>query len=140
MEIELIHLLIARLTLVKEDLLMLLDNQIDYILADADNINATLDNVNRALRIVKELETETKTKNLNNKNMELLKNYKIEVYKNNSGIETIDFKASDNEEAIKELKSYINPYDNENSNKYELDLFCAETDKFIHSIKTNYYT
>ena len=63
MEAELIHLLIARLTLVKEDLLMLLDNQIDYILADADNINATLDNVNRALRIVKELETETKLNN-----------------------------------------------------------------------------
>jgi hypothetical protein len=78
--------------------------------------------------------------------MEPLKEYKIEVYKNNIGIDTIDFEATDNESAIKELKLYMNPHDNESSYKYELCLFCVNyhnlvsSIKFIHSIKTNYYT
>ena len=57
-----LNLLISRLTLVKEDMIMLL-NECDFIVTDTDNINATLNNVNRALKIAKELETETKLNN-----------------------------------------------------------------------------
>ncbi len=74
--------------------------------------------------------------------MEKLRTYIIEVYNEKfySSVDRIEFKASNNKEAIKELKSYINPFDNENSSKYELVLFCGKTDSFIDSIKTNYYS
>lgn len=49
--------LIERLTLIKEDLEMLLNSDFDYnFVTDRDNVNATLNNVNRALQIVKELQ------------------------------------------------------------------------------------
>lgn len=69
-----------------------------------------------------------------------LNKYKIEVYKNNCGIYTMYFEAVNDKEAVKELHSYINPYDNENSNTYEMELYCTENDMFIDSINTNYYT
>ncbi len=53
--------LIERLTLVKEDMEILLDNESDFVVTDVDNVNATLNNVNRALKIAKELQA----KNIN---------------------------------------------------------------------------
>jgi hypothetical protein len=48
--------LIEKLTLIKEDLEMILDSDFDYdFVTDRNNINATLNNVNIALKIAKEL-------------------------------------------------------------------------------------
>lgn len=52
-----LNLLLARLILVKEDMEIILHSDFDYdFVTDKDNVNATLNNVNRALEIVKELQ------------------------------------------------------------------------------------
>jgi hypothetical protein len=66
-----------------------------------------------------------------------MKNYKVTVWNTstNSDLESYEFEAENDKDAIDEMKSNLSPQQDGKSGKYELELF--EGDRFVSSIKVN---